>query len=105
MYLDRFGEVERVKQIFYEAFGRDAVIEKIWGACRYYSLFTRYTFVNPEGAKLPTIIAMMAACAAPLFLNFALPGLIPNSMRSILDLAAWVVAFYFVKKLLTDLRP
>jgi hypothetical protein len=54
---------------------------------------------------MPTLMAIIVAALAPMILNRVFPDLGPIALKALLDLLVWFIAFYFLRKLLTDLRP
>jgi hypothetical protein len=53
---------------------------------------------------MPTLIAVIIAAFAPMVLNKIFPYLGPTEFRAFLELLAWFIALYFIRKLLTGLR-
>lgn len=54
---------------------------------------------------MPTLMAMILASLGPALVHRILPPDIPFAIKAFLDLFLWIFVFYFVYRVLTNLRP
>jgi hypothetical protein len=54
---------------------------------------------------MPTFLAIVAASTVGLLIEFGMPGIESVWLKAVLQLIAWVVVFYYVKRIIDDVRP